>query len=236
MRFCGTVTLGALLALLAMVSMACAESPPKPIPEAAKPTSWYAATVVEDAQGGFLMVHFWAKGPLFRSEAVLGGRRIVTIVDRTDYYIIDAVGWTGIAIERSAAARALDETRGRPFGNELERLLAQGGELIGSEQAQGKTLDVYRVTDDRGRRTIWVSTTNPPVPLRVKTYDRETATTGKVDYVNWLHNPLVGDEFFAPDPRLKLQHFGYEEYRKRLRLGPIGPAPVLYRHLLHGEG
>jgi hypothetical protein len=70
----------------------------------------------------------------------------------------------------------------------------------------------------------------------VKTYDRETATTGKVDYVNWLHNPLVGDEFFAPDPRLKLQQFGYEEYRKRLRLGPIGPAPVLYRHLLHGEG
>ena len=236
MRFCGTVTLGALLALLAMVSMAWAESPPKPIPEAAKPTSWYAATVVEDAQGGFLMVHFWAKGPLFRSEAVLGGRRIVTIVDRTDYYIIDAVGRTGIAIERSAAARALDETRGRPVGNELEQLLAQGGELIGSEQAQGKTLDVYRVTDDRGRRTIWVSTTNPPVPLRVKTYDRETATTGKVDYVNWLHNPPVGDEFFAPDPRLKLQHFGYEEYRKRLRLGPIGPAPVLYRHLLHGEG
>ena len=30
--------------------------------------SWYAATIAEDEKGNFLMVHFWAKGALFRSE------------------------------------------------------------------------------------------------------------------------------------------------------------------------
>jgi hypothetical protein len=231
----GTATAIAIAALV-LAQGSSAEPPAKAPPAAAAAAaSWYAATVVEDAQGGFLMVHFWSKGQRLRSEAVLAGRRIVTIVDPVNYTIIDAVGHNGISIERSAAARELDGTRGRPFANEVEKLLAQGGELIGTEEAQGKSVDVYRVTDASGRRTIWVSTTNPPVPLRVQTYDRETGTTGKIDYVNWLHNPWLGDEFFTPDPRLKLQHFGYDEYRKRIRRGPVGPAPVLYRHLLHGE-
>jgi len=202
----------------------------------ALPTAWYAATLVEDEKGGFLMVHFWSKGSLFRSEAVLAGRKIVTIVDRTTYHVIDEASGQGIAIERSEAARALDVRSQRPFGNELEQLLRNGGELIGSEQARGQPVDVYRLTDSRGRRTIWVSTTKPPVPLSVQTYDRETATTGKVDYVNWLHNPMLADSFFAPNPRVKMERFSYEEYRKQSRRAPVGPAPVLYRHLLHGEG
>lgn len=229
---------------LAGASIASAADPaPVPAPEPVlqkveapvRDTTWYAATIAEDERGGFLMVHFWSKGSLFRSEAVLAGRRIVTIVNHEKYYIIDAVGHTGIVIERNAEAIALDDKRKRPFGNDLDRLLTAGGELIGSEENGGQAVDVYRVTDDKGRRTIWVSTTNPSVPLRVQTYDRETATTGKVDYVNWLHNPPISDEFFKPDPRVRLDHYAYESYRKRLRLGPVGPAPVLYRHLLHGE-
>lgn len=203
--------------------------------KSARPASWYAATVADDAKGGFLMVHFWSKGPRFRSEAVLAGRQIVTIVNATTYTIIDTVSGTGVAIERSPEARALDERRGRPFGNELEQLLAQGGELVGTEEAEGKMLDVYRLTNSSGRRTIWVSTTNPPVPLRVQTYDRETSITGKVDYVNWLHNPFIADSFFKADPNLQIEQLGYDEYRRRIRKGPVGPAPVLYRHLLHGE-
>lgn len=199
-------------------------------------TSWYAATVAEDEQGGFLMVHFWSKGSLFRSEAVLSGRKIVTIVDATTYYILDEVSGNGISIERSEAARGLDAQGKRPFGNELEDLLREGGELIGSEESRGQTVDVYRLTNDQGRRTIWLSRTNPPVPLRVETYDRSSARTGKVDYVNWLHNPPLSDLFFAPDPRIKIEKLSYDEYRKRIRKGPVGPAPVLYRHLLHGQG
>lgn len=200
------------------------------------PTSWYAATVAEDEKGGFLMVHFWSKGPLFRSEAVLAGRKIVTIVDRNTYYILDEVSGRGIAIERSEAARELAAKGKRPFGNELDELIQQGGELIGSEEAQGQTVDVFRLTDARGRRTIWVSTTKPPVPLRVVTFDRNSAESGKVDYVNWLHNPALADSFFAPDPRIQMQKLTYDEYRTEIRKGPVGPAPVLYRHLLHGEG
>ena len=206
-----------------------------PAPRAKAVTSWYAATVAEDEHGGFLMVHFWSKGPLFRSEAVIAGRRLVTIVDRTTYYVIDDTLGSGIAIERSQAARDADARRERPFANELEQLIADGGELIGTEQSRGRDVDVYRVTNDAGRRTIWVSTTKPPVPLRVETYDRESSRTGKIDYVNWLYNPSLPDSFFAPDPRTKLERFSYAEYRKRMLRGPVGPAPVLYRHLLHGS-
>lgn len=197
--------------------------------------SWYASTMAEDERGSFLIVHFWSLGPLLRSEAVLGGRRIVTIVNRDTYYVVDAVGGNGVAITRSEAARKQDESRGRPFGNELEQLLREGGEHIGTESAGSQTVDVYRLTDDRGRRTVWMSRTDPPVPLRVLTFDRPSGTNGKLDYVNWLQDPSLPETFFEPDPRWRLERFGYDEYRKRLRQGPVGPAPVLYRHLLHGD-
>jgi len=216
---------------LCLASEVFAQSAP-----ARRPTSWYAATLAEDEKGGFLMVHFWSKGPLFRSEAVLAGRKIVTIVDRSNYHVIDEASGQGISIERAEAARTLDARSQRPFGNELEKLLREGGELVGSEQARGQSVDVYRLTDDRGRRTIWVSTTQPPVPLRLQTYDRESATTGTIEYVNWLHNPPLADSFFAPNPRVSMKHFSYEAYRNQSRKAPVGPAPVLYRHLLHGEG
>jgi outer membrane lipoprotein-sorting protein len=239
----GWATIGLATALLVpslfSLRTAFAEAPAEELPAidtSERPQSWYAATVAEDEKGSFLMVHFWSRGVLFRSEAVLAGRRIVTIVDRDTYYVIDAVGGRGISIARSEAAKLLDAARPRPFGNELQRLLLEGGELIGTESAGGRTVDVFRVTNDRGRRTIWMSTTSPPIPLRIETYDRASATTGKLDYVNWLHNPSIPESFFAPDPRWQIEHFEYQAYRKRIRRGPVGPAPVLYRHLLHGEG
>ena len=215
-------------------------SPAQPKPQA-KPqakeaeSSWYAATVAEDQRGSFLMVHFWSRGPLFRSEAVLGGRKIVTIVTRDRYIIADAVSGYAISIARSAAAKALDGKLSRPFGNELLQLLAEGGEHVGTEKATGQTVDVYRITDDRGRRTLWMSQSKPPVPLRIETYDRETGTTGKVDYLNWLHNPSIADSFFQPDSGWKIEEISYQEYRERILKGPVGPAPVLYRRLLHGD-
>jgi hypothetical protein len=181
------------------------------------------------------MVHFWSDGALFRSEAVIAGRKIVTVVSAEKYYVVDAVGGTGIAIERSDAAKALDGNRARPFANEFEELLRNGGEHIRTEKVATRTLEVYRVTDARGRRTIWVMQTDPPVPLRVETYDRESATTGRVDYMNWLQGPLIDESFFMVDPRWRIEQISYKDYRKRIRKGPVGPAPVLYQHLLHGE-
>jgi hypothetical protein len=191
--------------------------------------------VAEDERGGFLMVHFWSSGSLFRSEAVLAGRKIVTIVNSDTYYVVDAVGGNGVAITRSEAARRLDASRSRPFGNDLDQLLRRGGEHVGVEKSGGRSIDVYRLTDDRGRRTIWMSQSDPPIPLRVETYDRESATTGKVDYVNWLKSPAIAPSFFQPNPSWKLEKLDYDTYRRRILKGPVGPAPVLYRHLLHGE-
>lgn len=242
MRLPGIVrALGAAALLLAFVAPAAARAEGGPAaggkPSAApeQPETWYASTIAEDERGSFLIVHFWSLGPRLRSEAVLGGRRIVTIVNGDTYYVVDAVGGNGVAITRSEAAQKADATRGRPFGNELEQLMREGGEHIGTKNAGNQTVDVYRLTDERGRRTVWMSRSNPPVPLRVLTFDRPSGTTGKLDYVNWLQGPSLPESFFEPDPRWKLEHLGYEEYRHRIVKGPVGPAPVLYRHLLHGD-
>lgn len=227
---------GVAMSLGLLVPLASGQQAAAPAAKNEPVESWYAATVAEDEKGQFLMIHFWSKGPRLRSEAVLAGRKIVTIVDPTTYYIIDDVAGGGISIERSEAAIALDGKRRRPFGNELDDMLLEGGELIGSEKASGQVVDVYRLTNDKGRRTIWMSTTKPPVPLRIETYDRATATTGKIDYTNWLYNPPIPDSFFEPDQRIELQRFTYAKYRNLSLVAPVGPAPVLYRHLLHGEG
>lgn len=200
-----------------------------------RPERWYTATIANDESGGFLMVHFWSKGSLFRSEAVIAGRPIVTIVDAKTYYIFERVSAQGVAIERSARAMEQDADRGRPFARELDELIRAGGELIGTEDSPAGPLDVYRVTNDSGRRTVWMSTKRPQVPLRVVTFDRATSTTGKVDYVNWVYGPEIPDSYFAPDSRIVFEKISYEEYRKRLGREAVGPAPVLYRDLLHGH-
>ncbi len=234
-RLLVAVVLGVLLSAGLATERVWAEAKPGPTPSAGKEASWYAATVAEDQRGSFLMVHFWSRGPLFRSEAVLAGRKIVTIVTPDRYIVADAVSGQAVSIARSDAAKALDGKRSRPFGNELLQLLAEGGEHVGTEQASGQTVDVYRITDGRGRRTIWMSQTKPAIPLRIETYDRDSATTGKVDYLNWLHNPAIADSFFQPDSGWEIEELSYDEYRRRALRGPVGPAPVLYRHLLHGE-
>ncbi len=196
---------------------------------------WYAATMAADEHGGFLVVHFWSRGSLLRSEAVIGGRKIVTIVNRERYIVVDAVLGKGVSIARSPEARALAVRQQRPFGNELDALLEEGGERIRSEQVGDQTVDVYRLTDYRGRRTLWVSQSEPPLPLRMETFDRETSTTGRVDYAGWRQNPVIPPGFFDPNPDWKLEEISYKQYRERIVLGPVGPAPVLYRNLLHGE-
>jgi outer membrane lipoprotein-sorting protein len=200
------------------------------------PISWYTSTIAKDQTGGFLLMHFWSKGPLLRSEAVIAGRPIVTIVDATTYYIFERVSGQGVAIERSARAINQDATRGRPFANDLDDLIANGGELIETRQTTAGPVDIYRLTDETGRRTIWMSTKVPRVPLRVETFDRASASTGEIEYVNWIYGAEIPDSFFAPEPRIEFEKLSYAEYKRRLGRETIGPAPVLYRDLLHGSG
>ena len=66
--------LAALGALLAPGSVRAQEADEEPGPE-----TWYAQ-VLGRSDTELNVTHFWSKGPKLRSETVLGGRKIVTVV------------------------------------------------------------------------------------------------------------------------------------------------------------
>jgi hypothetical protein len=194
---------------------------------------WYAQAVAE-TEGGFLVTHFWSSGASFRSQAIYNGHPIVSIVHGDTYYTLDLLARMGVAIERSKIAIAADAKRGRPFGDELEVLKRSGGEKIGEEEYAGQICDLYRRTDSAGRLQVWATRTNPPLPLRVETYDRRTGRRERVNYVNWLSGYTVPDSFFLPPPDIELERLSYAEFRERSVRENLGPAPPLFSHLLHG--
>jgi len=195
--------------------------------------TWYASTLSRPANE-LVTVHYWSKGSRFRAETVLAGHRIITIVNGEYYYTIDEVAGTGVAIRRSPKAVAADATRGRPFGGELKRLLAEGGEKIRTEKLGPRSFDIYRSTTSQGRSTVWMTAEDPRVPVRVETYLRKTGAEGTLDYVGWLFGLAIADSFFAPSPEVELERVDYQDYVRRAPREMVGPAPVLYRDLLHG--
>lgn len=204
---------------------------------AAKPAAgdrtWYAKSIAR-GEGGMLIVDYWSKGDRFRAETVVAGHTIVTIVNASYYYTLDPVGGRGIRIERSERAIAQDAERDRPFANELDKLLQDGGERVGSDPVVGRDYDHYRITDGSGKREVWVTPGEQKIPVQVKTFHRESAMTDVLNYAGWMVGIGIADSFFEPDPRIEIEPVGYAEYMERSRKGPVGPAPVLYKHLLHG--
>jgi len=198
--------------------------------------SWYASSLSRNEAGSFLVVHFWSKGARFRAETLIAGHRITSIVNGGTYYVLDPVLGTGAAIERSQRSVAQDATRGRPFGGELQQILSQGGEKVGTERVGGRECEMYRVTNAKGRRQVCLSMQEPQVPLRIESFDRNSGQTTYVDYSNWMLGLLISDAFFEPDERISMERLGYEEYQARTARGQsAGPAPVLYGDLLHGH-
>ena len=53
-------------------------------------------------------------------------------------------------------------------------------------------------------------------------------------YLDWAQGFQASDAFFAPDPRFELERIEYDAYLARSLRTQVGPAPVLYRSLLHG--
>ncbi len=213
------------LALQAFVALA------QPEPQGTR--TWYAESISR-GEHGFRVSHQWSKGARFRSEVVVAGHRIVSIVNGDHYYTIDAVSGIGLAIRRSPEAVKADAARSRPFGNELTRLVAEGAEKVSSMELGGRSCDLYRVTDHRGRRQVCVDPARSGLPIQVETFDRKTGRTESVDYLNWLSDLPLPDAFFEPGPGVQLERLEYEEYRSRSRRERVGPAPPLYGHLLHG--
>jgi outer membrane lipoprotein-sorting protein len=201
-------------------------------PATPSPT-WYAQALARGA-AGLNVTHFWSKGPMLRAETVVAGHKVVTIVRGEWYYAYDGLTLQGLAIRRDPAAIANDRVDRRPFGDEYRILTSQGAELVREETTLGRKTGVYRVTDDYGRRELWVTEDEDRMPLRIEVYERSSSRRRYTDYLNWQSGLFIPDAFFEPDPSAQLSRLTFDEYAKRsAEEGPVGPVPVLYTNLLH---
>ncbi len=206
-----------------------------PAPAASGPSTWFAQ-VLAHSDSGLNVSYFWSKGAKLHAETVIAGRRITTLVSGNTYYAYDAVGQNGVAITRSPKAIAADARGERPFGREFENLAKQGAELVRDEDLMGRPCEVFRLTDQLGRRDLWVTKDKLRLPVRVSVYRRDTGRTVTTEYINWLTGLAIADGFFAPESSIQLERFDFETYIKRSSTGePIGPVPVLYTDLLVGR-
>ncbi len=218
-----------LLAGSALLLLCAAASAAESVP------TWYTQALAHSETAGLNVTYFWSKGPNLRAETVVSGHPVVTIVAGNTYYAYDALLREGVAIERAPEAIAQDGPERRPFGRELEILRQQGAEKVRQDRLLGADCDVWRVTDNHGKRELWVTRTTPSLPVRLEIYSRRTASTRTTDYLNWLSGLPIPDAFFAPAQDVKLARFSFEDYLEvTVNQGPVGPVPVLYADLLHG--
>jgi hypothetical protein len=107
---------------------------------------------------------------------------------------------------------------------------------VGEEEALGRKVAKFRVTDTRGQREVWVTQDEQRLPLRLEIYDRKTSGRRFTDYVNWQSAIPIPDSFFEPEADVQLERLELEQYIKRtLSEGPVGAVPVLYADLLHAK-
>jgi hypothetical protein len=232
------IAAAAWLAAAPAAAQEAADAAPAPSVAAAAATStpdptWYAQSLAR-GEAGLNVTHFWSKGPRLRSETVVAGHKVITIVNGDWYYAYDGLTSRGLAIRRDPAAIARDASLGRPFGNEYRAVLRQGAEIVREETLLGRRTGVFRVTDDLGRRELWATLDDDRLPLRLEIYDRRTSKSRVIDYLNWQSEMAIPDGFFQPEPTAQLEELSLEEYLARTsRQGPVGPVPVLYLDLLH---
>jgi hypothetical protein len=227
----GALVVVALLACAAFALRAsAADEDPKPVP---KPKTWHVSTFGSGGSG-YRIVHYWSKGPLLRAQTLIAGHPVVTIVRGDRYLVLDMLLMKGVEIRRAPAAQAEDAKHERPFGEEFEALKREHGEKIGEEEISGRPAEVWRVTDPAGRRTVWVTKSEPKVPLRIEAFDRASGATVNIDYSNWIFDLPMSDAFFEPPAGMPLETFEYEDYMARSAAGKPDPAPIFFPHLLHG--
>ena len=196
------------------------------------PATWYAQALTR-GEAGLNVTHLWSKGASLRAETVVAGHKVVTIVRGDRYYAYDGLTGEGLSIRRDPAVVAADRADERPFAREYDLLVKQGAELVREETLIGRRAGIYRLTDDVGRRELWVTQDELRIPLRVDIFDRQSGAQRTTDYLNWQSDLAIPDAFFTPDTRAPLREMDYTEYlRRSAQEGTVGPVPVFYTHLL----
>ena len=76
---------------------------------------------------------------------------------------------------------------------------------------------------------------DPPLPFRVETFVRKSGAEGTLEYSGWQRGLEIDNSFFEPPAAILLESVSYLDYTRRAGKEPIGPAPVYYRDLLHGQ-
>lgn len=199
----------------------------------AQEASWWTQRLTF-GEGPAFAENLWAKGRRMRAESVVEGHRLTTLVDEKRYLIIDEFGRTGVSIARSPRAIGQDAKRKRPFGNEVDDLLREGAEKVGSEVRAGQDVDHYRVTRKDGDRSeVWVTQDESRLPLESVFQDRGTGSMSRRVYLRWVEAPWP-DALFEPPDDVKIEELSYDAYVERSKKGPVGPAPPFYADLLHG--
>jgi outer membrane lipoprotein-sorting protein len=221
------------LVLSALVAHPAAAETDKNIEKSAIP-SWYTQTISR-GDTGLTVTDLWSLKSKFRAETVARGHKLVTIVNGDTYYVYDALTMTGIAIRRSPAALAAESPDRRPFGNEAQILIDQGGEKVREESVAGMRAEVYQVSDENGRRIIWVTQDDTRLPIRMEFFNRRSGSTRYKEYVDWASGLPITDAFFEPEPGIQFERFELDEYvKKTLAKSSEATIPVLYQELLHG--
>jgi hypothetical protein len=215
------------LALLPLLPLA-AEAQPAP----AGPETWYTERLMSGS-GAPTIEHLWSKGAWLRSELVVAGQPIVQLVKGDRYVIVNRVERKGIAIQRNPRAIAADAAGKRPFADDRDRIVAAGGERVGTQRLGGSECEVYRVTDGDGRRETCVSAKG--FPIRTEMWHRSSGQSTTANYLTWAQDVPLPDAFFEPEPGVVIEEYGYDQYLEAVKTGPVGPAPPLHSHLLHGK-
>lgn len=226
---CTALRFGCLAAAALFVGVAVVDAQEN----AAPPKTWHATAVVEIDRTR-RVIDYWSRGSEMRARTLINGHPFTTVVSGGRYIVWDGLTGKGLDLGRSAESRAQDTTRPRPFAFEFEEIRRDGGEKVDELLFGARKGEIWQVSDNRGRRKVWVTVGTPQVPLRVETYDRGTSSNVELDYLNWVFDQELPDAFFRPPTNVQLERFEYEAFMTAAQKGAVAPMPILYPDLLHG--
>ncbi len=232
----GLLLLAAALSLVWFAPKAFAESESESEPEQESSSdfsNWYVSAILS-GRDGYRVTHYWSRGSTVRAQTLVGIHPVITIVRGDRYWAYDELGKEGIEIKRSPLALAEAAKGMRPFANDLKDLIRANGEKVETGLLSGVPAETWRVTNEAGRRTVWVTVGEPRVPLRVENFNRETGDSATLNYSNWASGFDLPASAFEPPADVRFEKYEYDEYLEKSLKGFVGPVPIFHPKLLHG--